>query len=325
MSNVALFNLGSVPAFAQNIELSDMAKSLAGGVDRKSISIAGGFFRLRTNGEEVASIEERWLNVVLVKAAPKINRVFYLKKYDGEASAPPDCWSADGVKPHTEAENPQHHQCDGCPQNISGSGQGSSRACRFYQKLAVVTETDMGGDVLQMNLSATSIFGKADGDNRPLQAYARYLAAQGINPEMVVTQMRFDTKSDTPKLFFKPVRWLTDAEYDTVKEQANTPEAVAAVTMTVPKKKVVDEAPMAIPGKPLVKKVTPKVEEDDEEVAAIAAPVKKVAPKVEEDDIDAEVAEVAEPKVRKESTRTAVSASTKTALAGLINEWGNDD
>jgi hypothetical protein len=91
-----------------------------------------------------------------------------------------------------------------CPQNIKGSGQGESRACRFNQRLAVVLANDLNGDVLQLQLPATSIFGKAEGDNHPLQSYARLLAAQSISPEMVVTRMKFDTQKESPKLFFKP-------------------------------------------------------------------------------------------------------------------------
>jgi len=66
--------------------------------------------------------------------------------------------------------------------NVKGSGQGESKACRFSQRLAVVFANDIGGDVMQLQLAATSIFGKEEGDKRPLQAYARYLAAQNVQP-----------------------------------------------------------------------------------------------------------------------------------------------
>ena len=89
------------------------------------------------------------------------------------------------------------------------------------------------GDVMQLALPATSIFGKAEGDNRPLQEYARFLAAQKIDPEMVVTRMRFDTSVESPKLFFKAMRWLTDDEYAGITQQAQTDDAKKAVTITV--------------------------------------------------------------------------------------------
>ena len=87
MSNVALFNPGQVPAFARKAELSDMAKSLAGGGNGGGglrVSIKGGVFRLVNNGKEVTAIDDRHLDIVLVKAAPKVARVFYAKSYDSE-------------------------------------------------------------------------------------------------------------------------------------------------------------------------------------------------------------------------------------------------
>ena len=79
MSNVTLFSSSNVPAFARNNELSDTAKALTGGgsgVSTKRISIKGGVFRLVAGGKEVASIDERHLDVVIVRAAPKVSRIF---------------------------------------------------------------------------------------------------------------------------------------------------------------------------------------------------------------------------------------------------------
>jgi hypothetical protein len=331
MSNVTIFNPSQAPAFARKGELSDMAKALAGGGGGgKRISIKGGVFRLMSAGKEVASIDDRHLNVVLVKAAPKISRVFYMKSYDSENVGAPDCWSADGVKPSSEAANPQHTSCNDCPKNIAGSGQGNSRACRYQQRLAVVTENDVGGDVLQLALPATSIFGKAEGDNRPLQEYARYLVAQGINPETVVTQMRFDTKSESPKLFFKAVRWLTDDEYGIVEQQAASEEALKAITMTVAKMDGVGAAPV-LEGRPPAKaKPAPVavVEEDEEEVEApapapVAKPVRKAkaAPVVQEVAEDSD--EIDEPEVRKEPVKKPAVQSPPT-LADMVSDWDDE-
>jgi len=169
-----------------------MARALAGGAvgnRTKSISIKGGVFRLNEGGKEIAAIEERYLDVVIVNAAPDVSRVFYAKAYDGEVSAP-DCWSQDGKTPSPEASNPQHNKCDGCEQNIAGSGQNNSRACRYQQHIAVVLANDMEGAVLKLTVPAKSVFGKEEGDNRALQAYARHLGAQNIDPSEVITRMK---------------------------------------------------------------------------------------------------------------------------------------
>ena len=79
MSNITLFSGANVPAFARNNELSETAKSLAGGAGSttKRISIKGGVFRLVSGGKEIASVDERHLDVVIVRAAPKVSRIFY--------------------------------------------------------------------------------------------------------------------------------------------------------------------------------------------------------------------------------------------------------
>ena len=278
MSNVALFSGSNVPAFAKKGELSNLAKSLAGGAGGggKRISIKGGVFRLLVGGKEVAAIEERYLDVVIVNAAPKIGRTFYAKAYDGEAPAAPDCWSADGEKPDATAEKPQSDRCATCPQNVKGSGMGESRACRFSQRLAVVLADNVEGDVMQLQLPATSIFGQEEGDKRPLQAYARYLAAQNVSPEMLVTRMQFDTKATAPKLFFKPARWVTEEEYEAVVRQGQTDDAKRAITMTVAKTdKVEAPAPIAIEGTKPKAKAAPKAAEPVAEEEENAPPTKR--------------------------------------------------
>jgi hypothetical protein len=272
MSNVALFSGSNVPAFAKKGEMSAIAKSLAGGAGGggKRISIKGGVFRLLVGGKEVAAIDERYLDVVIVNAAPKIGRTFYAKAYDGEAVSAPDCWSADGETPSPDAANKQSDRCATCPQNVKGSGMGESRACRFSQRLAVVLANNIEGDVMQLQLPATSIFGKEEGDKRPLQAYARYVVANQASPEMMVTRMQFDTKAEAPKLFFKPVRWLDESEYEVSVKQGQTEDAKRAVTMTVAKTDTVSTpAPLALEGaKPKTKaKAEPAEVEAEEENA----------------------------------------------------------
>ncbi|NBS69861.1 hypothetical protein EBT31_13250 [bacterium] len=318
MSNVALFNAAEVPAFARK-GLSETAKALAGGAGGggKRISIKGGVFRLLSNGKEVASIEDRHLDVVIVKAAPKVSRVFYAKTYDSDAVTGPDCWSPDGEAPSPDSANKQASRCSECPQNIAGSGQGNSRACRYQHRLAVVLADSVEGDVLQLALPATSIFGDAQGDNRPLQEYARWLAAQDISPETVVTRMKFDTKSESPKLFFKAMRWLSDDEYATVEIKGESPDAKKAITMTVAKMDNV--APAKLEGKPPVKALAkPEVQEEEEEAPAPAPKAKKAAKPA-----PAPAEEVDEPEVRTAPPKKPVVAE-KAALASMVSEWDDE-
>ena len=324
MSNIALFSGSAVPAFAKKGELSALAKSLAGGVGGgggKRISIKGGVFRLMVDGKEVAAIDERFLDVVIVNAAPKIGRTFYMKAYDGDAPSGPDCWSADGEKPDASSANPQATNCASCPQNVKGSGNGESRACRYSQRLAVVLANDVDGDVMQLQLPATSIFGKEEGDSRPLQAYARYLAAQGVSPETLVTRMKFDTKSEAPKLHFKPMRWLSEDEYASAAEQGKTEDAKRAITMSVAQTDKVE--PMKLEGiKPKAAAPAPApVAEEEEEEAPPPAPRRGRPPKAKAEPVE-EAEETVEPVVRKEEK--AAPAAPKSSLAKLAADWDDE-
>lgn len=326
MSNVTLFNPSQVPAFAKaRGELSAMAKALAGGGGGgKRVSIKGGVFRLVNNGKEVAAIDERYLDVVIVNAAPKVSRVFYAAKYDSENPAPPDCWSADGDKPSPDSEKKQASTCSECPQNIAGSGQGNSRACRYQQRIAVVLANDQEGDVLQLALPATSIFGSETGDNRPLQAYARYLAAQNIDPSEVVTRMKFDTASESPKLFFKAMRWLTDDEYPNIKEQGASDDAIKAITMSVAKMdnvtKPVDPAIGGARPAASKAKAEPEAAPADEDEAPPPPPKAK---KAKAAPVEAEP-EAEEPVVRKEEKKANAVPAAKANIASMVDDWDDE-
>lgn len=303
MSNVTVFNPSKAPAFAKRGNPSAIALALTGGASSasgKNISIKGGVFRLISDGKEIAAIDDRHLDVVIVGAAPKIGRTFYMGKYEEGKTTAPTCWSADGDKPDASIESPQHSNCADCPQNIQGSGEGTSRACRFSQRVAVVLANDVGGDALALSLPATSIFGKDDGNgNLPLQAYARWLAAQDIKPEEVVTRMRFDTKAAVPKLFFKTMRWLTDDEFALAEAKIDTDPIKKMVTMSF-------NAPQQVapPAPPAIQGTRPKA----------AAKKKEV---VEESDDS-------EPEVRKETAPTN-AVPKKSGIAATVDAWDTDD
>jgi hypothetical protein len=233
--------------------LDDDTRAVAGGGagGMKRISIRGGVFRMMVSGEEIAKNENRAMNIVIVNGATKVSRSFYAGKYVAGETSHPDCWSNDGEKPDASIEYPQHSSCEGCSQNIKGSGQGDSRACRYQQRLAVLLADDVGGDVFQLVLPAKSIFGRGDVDKMPFQQYAKYVGAQGKSLGTLVTEMRMDSDSDTPKLTFKPARFLTKEEWLVAKDKGDSPAAKSAVVQTpsqtdgVKRKSIAAPAPKA--------------------------------------------------------------------------------
>jgi hypothetical protein len=272
MSNELSVLGGGLPSYLKEVELDATTRALMGSGGTggmKRISIKGGVWRMMVNGKEVAKNEDRAMNVVVVAAAPKVSRTFYAGAYSegGEAKAP-DCWSADGEVPDAKATAPQASRCVDCVQNAKGSGQGDSRACRFSQRLAVVLANDLEGEVMQLTLPASSIFGAGEPGKWPLQTYAKMIGSKGVPITAVVTEMRFDTEAATPKIAFKPIRVLDSDEHETVITQGKSDKAQKAITMTVSDTDGV---------KPKLSAPKAKVEEEE----AVAEPVKRVAKKDE--------------------------------------------
>jgi hypothetical protein len=315
MSNIDIFKSG-VPAYLKSTELDDITKNLLGGGDSgKRISIKGGTFRLIANGQQVAVKQERYIDVVIVGAQPKVSRTFYAGKFkEGETGKRPDCSSFDGVTPDSSVKAPQHSSCQGCPQDVKGSGQGDTKACRFSKNLAVVLADELDGDVYQITLPAMSIFGRGTKDTMPLQHYGEQLGAHGVPVSAVVTRIQFDVDSSTPKLFFTAIRPLNEKEYELAKAASASREAKNAVS----KGSYELDAPTAPAIAAPVTPVAPPV--------AAPAPARKPkpapAPEPEITDV-----EVKEPTVR--ATGSNLGEAFKVAPQGdiksLLDEWNDDD
>lgn len=232
MSEVALFidKNAVIPAHLKQ-GVDDLTRSLAGGSGTKRISIRGSVFRMIVDGQEVAKNEDRSMDVVIVNGAEFTSRTYYAGTYQEGQTSGPDCWSNDGKTPDSRAENPQSVSCATCPQNIAGSGQGNSRACRFSRRLAVILANDTeNSEVYQLVLPAQSIFGKSADGKMPFQQYVTFLAGHNLSIRSVVTRMSFDTNSATPKLTFRAVKPLEEKEYLDAVEKGNTFEALSAIT-----------------------------------------------------------------------------------------------
>ena len=263
MSEMTLFK-GGLPAYLQGTD--DATNSLAGtgegGLGSRRISIKGGVFREFIGGKEFRVSEERSMNVVIIKAASKVSRIYYAGSYTEGEAVSPTCWSSDSQRPDEKVKDKQSATCLTCPQNIKGSGQGDSRACRYQQRLAVVIDGEVDkGEVYQLVLPPTSVFGDGEKGKLPLQAYARHLKNHGTPITGVVTEMRFDTASPTPKLVFKPVRPVTEEEFLKVQELKDSDEAIKAVTLTVAQTDGVKDKPKPALAKPVAVEVEAEVEE----------------------------------------------------------------
>jgi hypothetical protein len=295
MSNIALLNQ-DLPDFLQTAGVSELTKQLAGKTGAKRIVPKNGIFRKMVGGEEMGKVKGN-LDVVIVNASPKVGRIFYAKAWtpDADPSAP-DCFSNDGIAPDAGASAPQASRCDTCAQNIKGSGQGTSKACRYSRRIAVNLVEDFGtsleGEVYQLNLASKSLFGEGVGDNsHTFENYTKYLANNGKSLDYVVTTLSFNENNDNQSVLFTPARFINKQEYAVTSEAAKKPETQKLVIMTP------YQADMA--GKQ----------------QALAAPA--AAPKAEE--------AVAEPTKRESTKAEKPTPTAKKGLDDVVKAWSDEE
>ena len=310
MSELSLFKNSSALALLGDVKdnLTDTLAGSSGGSMNRRISIKGGVFREIINGKEVRVNEDRSMNVVLINAAP-ISRMFFAGTYNEGEVAKPVCWSSDTQTPDPKVPEDQRQsaRCMDCKQNIRGSAaSGEGRACRFQQRTAVMLEGDLEGSaVYQLTLPATSVFGDAEKGKMGLQAYGRYLKAHNTHALSIVTEMRFDTSSPTPKLVFKAVRPLEEAELRNMIEMKDHADTIKAITLNVSQ---MDGVIPADGEKSSLFADAPKIE-------APKAEKPKAAPKAAPVDDE----EVAEP--MKVVKKTAAAVEEKSDLSDIVDEW----
>jgi hypothetical protein len=235
MSNELVSILQNNPGLVQT-GLDEDTLAVAGGnrQTNKRISIKGGVFRKYAGGKEIGAIEDRHMNVIIVKMAHDASRQYYAKGYKEGEKISPVCWSNNSKTPDADVPTPPAASCDSCPHSAKGSGaNGMGTACRLSWRLAVVLPNDPAGDVMQLTLPATSAFGKEDNGRWPFRSYIQMLASHNVSAGRVVTKMQFDTKSPTPKLLFSPAGAVEQADVEAVQHQGKSQAAEAAVKLTV--------------------------------------------------------------------------------------------
>lgn len=221
-------------AVSLGLDEDTIAVAGGGGNQTKRLSIKGGVFRKMSGGKEIGAIEDRHMNVIIVKMAHSASRTFYNQGYKEGEKVSPACWSNDGQAPDAEVKVPQSKSCSTCQFSAKNSGaNGTGTACRLSWRLAVVLPNDPSGDVMQLVLPATSCFGKEDNGRWPFRPYIQKLADNNVSASRLVTKMQFDTKSPTPKLLFSPVSAVDTGDLEVLARQSKTPSAEAAIKLTV--------------------------------------------------------------------------------------------
>tara|TARA_R100000900_G_C3335259_1_gene164163 strand:+ start:283 stop:936 length:654 start_codon:yes stop_codon:yes gene_type:complete len=187
----------------------------------RRISIRGSLFSAIEDGVRTSLFNADFVDLVIVDAA-SISRVYYAGEYEQNVQKPPTCWSIDNQRPAqgVPKQDQQALRCLDCTHNIRGSGRNRGRACKFIQHLAVAFDGQLD-KVYRLKLPATSIYGKTQRGHMPMQQYVNFLSSRGSKASCILTRVYFDELSNIPKLFFKPVRSLTEEEKSTVEETSS--------------------------------------------------------------------------------------------------------
>jgi hypothetical protein len=232
---VSLFDSPTVlPAYLQtNAKAAALAAQvegdLSGGKSINRISLRGAKFRFVKAGVEVGMLREPTMEVIVVAANPHVSRTFYLKQYNqDDVATRPDCYSRDGRAPEQDSPAIQSALCAVCPQNVKGSAinGGKGKACGYGKRVVVVSPTDIEGDAFAIDVKAMSLFGDDDPTAKKfnLRSYIEALKANGLIVPAVITQLSFDDDSSVPKLFFKPIRPLTEQEFNRIVARSESEE-----------------------------------------------------------------------------------------------------
>jgi hypothetical protein len=158
------------------------------------------------------------LDVVILAASQYVSKVWYEHGFEEGATAPPDCFSANGIVPDPSSTKKQCDTCAACPQGKWGSRitpQGKkAKACADSKRLAVAPLGDIrneafGGPML-LRVPAASL--------AALAQYGDGMSARGYEYYTIGTKIAFEATEAFPKLAFEPIRPLKDDEAQSVLE-----------------------------------------------------------------------------------------------------------
>lgn len=214
-------NFGKVSTkFADIKTENDLAAGVQAGFGL--IGYKGKVWSIRYRGDEQQLLRDdgdgprNSIEVVILKAATYISKIWYEKGYVEGSTAAPDCFSPNGVVPDPQSAKRQSNACANCPQNVWGSkiteAGKKGKACGDSKRLAVVPVGDIaneafGGPML-LRVPAASLQDLATFGNKMQNLGYPYFA--------IATRISFDSEEAYPKFNFAAIRPLTDAEADVV-------------------------------------------------------------------------------------------------------------
>jgi len=218
MSNIVIpKNFGQLATAFSGVRVED---DLSSGVGQSFgvISYRGKVWAVKYQGQESKLMRpdgdgpRNSIEVVIVRSANVISKIFYNDGYVEGSSAPPDCWSTNGQTPDPASPKKQSATCAGCPQNAWGSkitdAGKQGKACADSKRLAVVPvediDNEMFGGPMLLRVPAASL--------KDLASFGQKLKAIGYPYYAVATRISFDPDQAYPRFQFGAIRALDEEE-----------------------------------------------------------------------------------------------------------------
>lgn len=210
-------------------ETADDAKGLVTGTaGLPKLSIRGKQFRFTEGNDEKVLPMGTPLRVVILAVDPELGtcKAYYEGAWTADADSPPDCTSADGIKPDADVANPKSATCDGCEFNAWGSAKDQAgnftkgKACSDVKILFLVNAEHVNGTMLALRVPATSL--------KALSAFGKSLHRRQVPMQGVITELSFEDETH-PQLKFTPVGWLDEADTKICMERKGSDELLDAL------------------------------------------------------------------------------------------------
>lgn len=221
MNDLVPAQFGQISNKFANVQPTD---DLSSGVQSSfgMIGYKGKVWSVRFRGDEQLLLRDdgdgprNSVEVVILKAATVVSKIWYEEGYVEGSTAPPDCFSNNGVRPEAASAKPQNELCATCPRNQWGSritpAGKQGKDCADSKRLAVVPLEDLNNEIfggpMLLRVPAASLQDMAIYGNKMQQWGYPYFA--------VGTRIAFDVNESYPKFQFNAIRPLDDDEADVV-------------------------------------------------------------------------------------------------------------
>jgi hypothetical protein len=177
------------------------------------------------SGQMIYDGPEPFLDCVLLDAAERTSKVFYLQKFVENSIQPPDCWSSNGITPDMGAPKKQSATCAGCKWNAWGSRVTTDgtvsrgKECADHKRLAVVPVKDIKNE----QYGGPMLLGVPPSSLKNYAQYIKALADLGYEMHEVWTRISFEPTTAHPVFVFDAVGVLDAAQQALVAEVMDDP------------------------------------------------------------------------------------------------------